>query len=167
MKEKTTVELEGTSDDADPNPHLHPQRTAGKQATQPSGLRWHGAPVSGSQANASWSPEVTPAFSSDAANAHSMMASRDTRQGWARERPSLASGTPALLLRMKEPHSPGPSGAPAREGVARVGSQLLRPRPLCLLSTGPPPTPFPGRGSRLDEAVIVACNGTTKRVQRG
>lgn len=139
MKEKTTVELEGTSDDADPNPHLHPQRTAGKQATQPSGLRWHGAPVSGSQANASWSPEVTPAFSSDAANAHSMMASRDTRQGWARERPSLASGTPALLLRMKEPHSPARVGHLPEKAWPGWDRSYCGPAPCACCPPGPPP----------------------------
>lgn len=147
--------------------YTHPQRTAGKQATQPSGLRWHGAPVSGSQANASWSPEVTPAFSSDAANAHSMMASRDTRQGWARERPSLASGTPALLLRMKEPHSPARVGHLPEKAWPGWDPSYCGPAPCACCPPGPPPTPFPGRGSRLDEAVTVACNGTTKRVQRG
>lgn len=143
MREKTTVELEGTSDDADPNPHLHPQRAAGKQATQPLGLRWHGAPVSGSQANASWSPEVTPAFSSDAANAHSMMASRDTRQGWARERPSLASGTPALLLRMKEPHSPGPEWGTCRRSGQGGIQATAAPPPVPAVHRRPPrPVPW-------------------------
>lgn len=165
MREKTTLELRRTSNFADSRPPVHPQRASGKQATQPLRLRWHGAQVSGFQASAPWSPEVIPASSADI----NKCLPHDGIWGcWA----SLGTGkhttglwSTALLLRVREPHSPGPEWGtcPNRRGqggIQATGAALRLPAIRWAL-------PFPGRSSRLDEPGTIACSVTSNRVQRG